>query len=89
MGKAYYLAAHGSVAAKPDSLIVKALERNSKAAIARYSLRDRERLGLLRVKDGVLILHQLLAPPTRSAPPLPSLRRKGACPMTSSRARST
>jgi non-homologous end joining protein Ku len=61
IGKAYYLAAHGPVAAKPYSLIVKALERNAKAAIARYSLRDRERLGLLRVKDGVLVLHQLLA----------------------------
>ncbi|MFI9587781.1 Ku protein [Streptomyces sp. NPDC052236] len=55
------MAAHGAVAARPYSLIVKALQRNAKAAIARYSLRDRERLGLLRVKDGVLVLHQLLA----------------------------
>ncbi|MEV6781163.1 hypothetical protein [Streptomyces sp. NPDC051098] len=43
-------------------------------AIARYSLRDRTRLGLLRVKDGVLVLQQLLAPdevrsPAVVAPP--------------------
>ncbi|MCX4821505.1 hypothetical protein OG883_16700 [Streptomyces sp. NBC_01142] len=37
------------------------LEHNAKTAIARYSLRDRERRGFLRVKDGVLVLHQLLA----------------------------
>jgi DNA end-binding protein Ku len=30
-------------------------------AIAKFALRDRERLGLLRVKAGVLVLHQLLA----------------------------
>ncbi|MCX4826166.1 Ku protein [Streptomyces sp. NBC_01142] len=61
IGRAYYLAAHGDIAAKPYSLIVKALQRTSKAAVVRYSLRDRERLGLLRVKDNVLVLHQLLA----------------------------
>lgn len=61
IGKAYYLQAQGKVAAKPYTLIVEALKRNEKVAIARYALRDRERYGLLRVKDDVLVLHQLLA----------------------------
>ncbi|MEU4496929.1 Ku protein, partial [Streptomyces sp. NPDC023998] len=61
VGKAYYLAPNGDIAAKPYALIVQALQRTSKVAIAKFALRDRERLGLLRVKAGVLVLHQLLA----------------------------
>jgi DNA end-binding protein Ku len=61
VGKAYYLTPNGDIAAKPYALIVQALQRTSKVAIAKFALRDRERLGLLRVKAGVLVLHQLLA----------------------------
>ncbi|MGW1496154.1 Ku protein [Streptomyces sp. NPDC002402] len=72
--KPYYLAPHGDIAAKPYVLIVQALQRTSKVAIAKFALRDRERYGLLRVKDGVLVLHQLLASdeirsPAALAPP--------------------
>ncbi|WP_406307238.1 Ku protein [Streptomyces sp. NBC_00885] len=61
VGKPYYLAPNGHIAARPCALIVQALQRNSKVAITKFALRDRERYGLLRVKDGVLVLHQLLA----------------------------
>jgi DNA end-binding protein Ku len=61
IGRSYYLQAHGDIAAKPYTLIRRALQRNDKVAIARYSLRDRERYGLLRVRGDALVLHQLLA----------------------------
>lgn len=74
LGRSYYLAAKGAIAARPYTLILKALQRTDKVAVARYSLRDRTPLGLLRVKDDVLVLQQLLAPdevrpPDMVAPP--------------------
>ncbi|TFI30187.1 Ku protein [Streptomyces sp. 4R-3d] len=59
LGQVYYLEAAGEVAAKPYTLLRKALERSSKAAIAKYALRGRERLGLLSVKDTAMVLHQM------------------------------
>ncbi|MEV5429869.1 Ku protein [Streptomyces sp. NPDC052701] len=58
----YYLAANGTPAAKPYTLLREALKRSNKAAIAKYALRGRERLGMLRVVDGALTLHGLLWP---------------------------
>ncbi|MEV7684045.1 Ku protein [Streptomyces sp. NPDC088341] len=57
----YYLAA-GAVAAKPYTLLRRALERSSKVAIAKFALRGRERLGLLAVRDQVMVLHTLRWP---------------------------
>ncbi|MGW3628022.1 non-homologous end joining protein Ku [Streptomyces sp. NPDC000880] len=62
LSRSYYLAPKGDIAIKPYTLIVKALQRTDKVAVARYSLRDRTRLGLVRVKENVLVLQQLLAP---------------------------
>ncbi|MDA5279919.1 Ku protein [Streptomyces sp. Isolate_45] len=61
IGASYYLGATG-VAAKPYELLRRALLRSSKVAVAKFALRDRERLGLLRVIDDVMVLHGLRWP---------------------------
>jgi DNA end-binding protein Ku len=58
----YYLAPDGPVAAKPYKLLVQALGRSSKVAIAKYAWSGRERLGMLRVRGDVLALHELRWP---------------------------
>ncbi|MGW3737240.1 non-homologous end joining protein Ku [Streptomyces sp. NPDC005148] len=58
----YYLSADGAVAAKPYVLLRRALERNAKAAIAKFAWHNRERLGLLSVRDDALILHSMKWP---------------------------
>ncbi|MGW1801695.1 non-homologous end joining protein Ku [Streptomyces sp. NPDC001984] len=62
IGEGYYLQAAGTVAAKPYKLLVQALGRSSKVAVAKYAWSGRERLGLLRVKDDVLVLHAMRWP---------------------------
>ncbi|RVU20365.1 Ku protein [Streptomyces antnestii] len=62
MDAAYYLSANGVPAAKPYTLLREALKRNKKVAIAKYALRGRERLGMLRVVDDVIAMHGLLWP---------------------------
>lgn len=74
IGDSYYLEADGQVSAKPYKLLRQALERSSKVAVAKFALRGRERLGLLRVKDDVLVLHSMHWPdeirsPAELAPP--------------------
>ncbi|MGA4846586.1 Ku protein [Streptomyces sp. G5(2025)] len=59
IGEGYYLQGDGQVAAKPYVLLRKALERSSKAAIAKFAWHGRERLGLLRVKDDAIVLHAM------------------------------
>ncbi|MER0448259.1 Ku protein [Streptomyces sp. Edi4] len=59
---AYYLSANGVPAAKPYTLLREALKRSRKVAIAKYALRGRERLGMLRVVDDVIAMHGLLWP---------------------------
>ncbi|MER7514724.1 Ku protein [Streptomyces lavendulae] len=72
IGTAYYLSPDGPAAQKPYVLLRKALERSSRVAVARYSMRDRERLGLLRVVGDVIALHQMRWPdeirPTSAVP---------------------
>lgn len=58
----YYLSADGAVAAKPYVLLRRALERNSKAAIAKFAWHNRERLGLLSIRDDALVLHSMKWP---------------------------
>jgi DNA end-binding protein Ku len=62
IGDGYYLQPDGQVAAKPYKLLRQALERSSKVAVAKYAWSGRERLGLLRVRDDVIVLHQMLWP---------------------------
>ncbi|MFF5881021.1 Ku protein [Streptomyces californicus] len=57
----YYLAADGQVAAKPYTLR-KALERSSKVAVAKFAWHGRERLGLLRIREGAIVLHAMKWP---------------------------
>ncbi|MFE0577560.1 Ku protein [Streptomyces sp. NPDC058874] len=68
MDAAYYLAANGATAAKPYTLLREALRRSRKVAIAKYALRGRERLGMLRVVDDVIAMHGLLWPDEIRAP---------------------
>ncbi|MFI6082449.1 Ku protein [Streptomyces sp. NPDC051217] len=62
VGSAYYIAANGVPAAKPYTLLREALKRSEKVAIAKFALRGRERLGMVRVLGDVIALHQLLWP---------------------------
>ncbi|MGY0491799.1 non-homologous end joining protein Ku [Streptomyces sp. WG-D5] len=62
MGTAYYLQANGVPAAKPYTLLREALKRSNRVAIAKFALRGRERLGMLRVVDDVIAMHGLLWP---------------------------
>ncbi|MFJ7073391.1 Ku protein [Streptomyces sp. NPDC098781] len=62
IGEGYYLQPAGQVAAKPYKLLVQALGRSSKIAVAKYAWSGRERLGLLRVKDDVIVLHAMRWP---------------------------
>ncbi|MEU6121365.1 Ku protein [Streptomyces sp. NPDC047123] len=68
MDTAYYLEANGVPAAKPYTLLREALKRSEKVAVARFALRGRERLGMLRVVDDVIALHGLLWPDEIRAP---------------------
>ncbi|MEU9441053.1 Ku protein [Streptomyces sp. NPDC048304] len=68
MGAAYYLAAGGAPAAKPYVLLREALKRSNKVAIAKYALRGRERLGMLRVVGDAIAMHGLLWPDEVRAP---------------------
>lgn len=68
MDSAYYLAAGGAPAAKPYTLLREALKRSKKVAIAKYALRGRERLGMLRVVEDAIAMHGLLWPDEVRAP---------------------
>ncbi|MFC8125977.1 Ku protein [Streptomyces sp. NPDC057302] len=59
IGEGYYLQGDGQVAAKPYVLLRKALERSSKAAVAKFAWHGRERLGLLRVQGDAILLHAM------------------------------
>ncbi|MGW6597502.1 non-homologous end joining protein Ku [Streptomyces sp. NPDC055036] len=62
MDAAYYLSAGGVPAAKPYTLLREALKRSKKVAVAKFALRGRERLGMLRVVGDVIAMHGLLWP---------------------------
>ncbi|MEU2504808.1 Ku protein [Streptomyces sp. NPDC007863] len=68
MDAAYYLSANGVPAAKPYTLLREALKRSEKVAVAKFALRGRERLGMLRVVDDVIAMHGLLWPDEIRAP---------------------
>jgi DNA end-binding protein Ku len=68
MEAAYYLQASGAPAAKPYTLLREALKRSNKVAIAKFALRGRERLGMLRVVGEAIAMHGLLWPDEVRAP---------------------
>jgi DNA end-binding protein Ku len=68
LDSAYYLTANGVPAAKPYALLREALKRSGKVAVAKYALRGRERLGMLRVAGDVIAMHGLLWPDEIRAP---------------------
>ncbi|MFE7045835.1 Ku protein, partial [Streptomyces atratus] len=57
-----FLAVDGQVAAKPYTLLRKALERSDKVAVAKFAWHGRERLGLLRVREDAIVLHSMRWP---------------------------
>jgi DNA end-binding protein Ku len=62
IAEGYYLQPASQVAAKPYELLVQALGRSAKVAVAKYAWSGRERLGLLRVRDDFLVLHAMRWP---------------------------
>ncbi|MGW4020280.1 non-homologous end joining protein Ku [Streptomyces sp. NPDC005009] len=68
MSAAYYLAAGRAPAARPYTLLREALKRGNRVAIAKFALRGRERLGMLRVVGEAIALHGLLWPDEVRAP---------------------
>jgi DNA end-binding protein Ku len=62
IGEGYYLQPSGQVAHKPYKLLAQALGRSAKVAVAKYAWSGRERLGLLRVRDDVIVLHAMRWP---------------------------
>ncbi|HET7745009.1 MAG TPA: Ku protein [Gaiellaceae bacterium] len=56
--RTYYLGTQDG-AEKVYRLLVAAMERSGLAAVVRYFLRDREQLGCLRVRDGLLLLEKM------------------------------
>ncbi|GAA2767636.1 Ku protein [Streptomyces paradoxus] len=62
IGEGYYLQPKEQVAAKPYKLLARALSRSAKVAVAKYAWSGRERLGLLRVREDVIVLHAMRWP---------------------------
>ncbi|MEU9243589.1 Ku protein [Streptomyces sp. NPDC048385] len=62
IGEGYYLQPDGPVAAKPYELLRQALQRSSRVAVTKFAWSGRERLGLLRVRDDVIVLHAMRVP---------------------------
>jgi DNA end-binding protein Ku len=56
--RSYYLGPDDG-AEKVYALLVEAMERSGLTAVARYVFRDRQQLGALRVRDGVLVLENM------------------------------
>ena len=46
-------------AEKPYALLVQAMERSGLVAVARYVMRNKQQLGCLRVRDGIIVLEKM------------------------------
>lgn len=69
MGKPYYCDPTGADA-KPYVLLRDSLEKADRVAVVKVALRQRERLAMLRPRDGVLVLQTLLWPDEVRTPKL-------------------
>ncbi|MEU4094481.1 Ku protein [Streptomyces sp. NPDC026673] len=58
----YWVGAAGEQGQRPYALLVEALARHGRVAVAKVTLRTRERLAVLRPRHGMLVLHTLLWP---------------------------
>ncbi|WTQ46936.1 hypothetical protein OG539_42800 [Actinacidiphila glaucinigra] len=56
----YWVGAAGEQGQRPYALLVEALARHGRVAVAKVTLRSRERLAVLRPRHGMLVLHTLL-----------------------------
>jgi DNA end-binding protein Ku len=68
MSKPYYCDPTGDV--KPYVLLRDSLEKSDRVAVVKVALRQRERLAMLRAREGVLVLQTLLWPDEVRAPKL-------------------
>ncbi|WSD64921.1 hypothetical protein OIE69_41600 [Actinacidiphila glaucinigra] len=60
--KPYWVGAASEQGQRPYALLVQALARHGTVAVAKVTLRTRERLAILRPRHGMLVLHTLLWP---------------------------
>jgi DNA end-binding protein Ku len=70
--KSYYLEPEPS-GIRPYVLLAEALQRSSRAAVVKVALRQRESLGVLRVRDQVIVLTTMLWPDEIRVPDFPFL----------------
>ncbi|MDW8809012.1 hypothetical protein P1P68_30500 [Streptomyces scabiei] len=68
IGAGSFMEADGKVADKPYVLLGRALERSGKEGVAKFAWHGRERLGLLRIRDDVIMLHTMMWPDEVGAP---------------------
>jgi DNA end-binding protein Ku len=73
--KSYYLEPD-QTAVKAYVLLLRALEQASRVAVVKVALRQRESLGCLRAKDGVLVLETMLWPDEIRAPEFDVLKEE-------------
>nr|PZN48082.1 MAG: Ku protein [Actinomycetota bacterium] len=73
--RSYYLEPEGA-GSKPYVLLRDALEASGRVAVVKVALRQRESLGVLRVRDGVFVLETMLWPDEVRAADFPFLDEK-------------
>jgi DNA end-binding protein Ku len=73
--KSYYLEPDGA-GTKPYVLLRDALEKSERVALVKVALRQRETLGTLRVRDGVMVLETMLWPDEIREPDFAFLNEK-------------
>ncbi|BCK74049.1 hypothetical protein Srufu_080020 (plasmid) [Streptomyces libani subsp. rufus] len=61
-GKTYYVGPAGEAAERAYTLLTTALARVGAVAICKVAIRSRERLGVIRPRHGLLVMHSLLWP---------------------------
>ena len=64
----YYASPNGSAAERPYALLVEALAGAGQVAVGKLAIRTRERLAILRPRQGILVCHTLLWPSEIRAP---------------------
>ncbi|UQA90718.1 non-homologous end joining protein Ku [Streptomyces halobius] len=77
----YWVGAHGPGAQRPYAVLVEALARSGRLAVCKVALRSRERLAILRPRNGILICHTLRWPeevrqPGDLSSPVPTTTRE-------------
>ncbi|WP_443043883.1 Ku protein [Streptomyces sp. NBC_00322] len=60
--RGYFVCTDGPVAQRPYALLVEALARTGRVGIAKFVVRTREHLAVLRPRRGVLVVHALRWP---------------------------